>query len=134
MPMYRVKFRADKEDQLIEAKMMGNSGTSYVFFDNKDIVAQVPKDAVLSVVKEKADAKVTDHRPGNSNRPTTETAKQCVEELISRSKEELRSLIELSPRAIRTNFDGVSHRDRVHTIPHTAKADVAVRGHNTQFQ
>ena len=61
MPMYRVKFRADKEDQLIEAKMMGNSGTSYVFFDNKDIVAQVPKDAVLSVVKEKADAKVTDH-------------------------------------------------------------------------
>ena len=35
--------------------------------------------------------------------------------------------------ALRTNFDGVSHRDRVHTIPHTAKADVAVRGHNTQF-
>ena len=57
MPTYRVKFRADKEDQLIEAKMMGDSGTSYVFYNNNnDIVAQVPKDAVLSVVEEKADA------------------------------------------------------------------------------
>ena len=60
MPTYRVKFRADKEDQLIEAKRIGDSGTSYVFFNKKVIVAQVPKDIVLSVVEEKADAKLDD--------------------------------------------------------------------------
>ena len=57
MPTYRVKFRADKEDQMIEAIQTGDSGTSYVFYDaDSKIVAQVPKDAVLSVVEEKADA------------------------------------------------------------------------------
>ncbi len=35
--------------------------------------------------------------------------------------------------ALRTNFDGSSHRDRVHAVAHAAKADVAVRGHNTQL-
>jgi hypothetical protein len=51
-----VKFRADKEDQLIEANGMGDGGQgSYVFYGaENDIVAQVPQDAVISVVEEKA--------------------------------------------------------------------------------
>ena len=57
MPTYRVKFRADREDQLIKANQTGDSGTSYVFYDGDgQIVAQVPKDAVLSIVEEKAEA------------------------------------------------------------------------------
>ena len=56
MPTYRVRFRDDKEDQVIKAGNMGESGPSYVFYDAAgNIVAQVPRDAVLSVVDEKAD-------------------------------------------------------------------------------
>ena len=58
MPTYRIK-RADKEDQMIEAHSMGDSGTgSYVFYDDdKYVITAVPKDAVLSVVEEEADAR-----------------------------------------------------------------------------
>ncbi len=54
MPTYRIK-RADKEDQMIEAHSMGDSGTgSYVFYDDdKYVITAVPKDAVLSVEEEK---------------------------------------------------------------------------------
>ena len=60
MPTYCVRFRGDKEELCIEADRMGDRGDSYVFYDasgnieDKDtIVAQVPKDVVLSVIEEK---------------------------------------------------------------------------------
>ena len=56
MPTYRIR-RADREDQMIEAHSMEDSGTSYVFYDDdKYVITMVPKDAVLSVVEESADA------------------------------------------------------------------------------
>ena len=57
MPTYRIKFRADEEDQLVEADGV-NENASYRFYDEHDgsTVAQFPKDVVLSITKEKADA------------------------------------------------------------------------------
>ena len=58
MTTYRIKFRADKEeDQLVEADGV-NENASYRFYDESDgsTVAQFPKDVVLSITKEKADA------------------------------------------------------------------------------
>ena len=55
MPTYRIR-RADREDQMIEAHSMEDNGTSYVFYDDdKYVITVVPKEAVLSVVDEKAD-------------------------------------------------------------------------------
>jgi len=56
MPRYRITFRgADTDYQVVEANQMGDSGDSYVFYDARDnLVAQVPKDTVLSVVVEEA--------------------------------------------------------------------------------
>ena len=58
MPTYRVKFKGDEEDQLIEADEVQESGGSYRLYDEDDgsTVAQIPKDAVVSITKEKADA------------------------------------------------------------------------------
>ncbi len=56
MPTYRIR-RADREDQMIEAHSMVDSGTgSYVFYDDdKYVITVVPKEAVLSVVEEGAE-------------------------------------------------------------------------------
>ena len=59
MTTYRIKFRADKEeDHLVEADGVNETASSYRFYDEPDgsTVAQFPKDVVLSITKEKADA------------------------------------------------------------------------------
>lgn len=57
VPTYRVKFRAgDADDQLIEAGSMGSTRTYYAFYGHANrTVAQVDRNAVLSVAEEKAE-------------------------------------------------------------------------------
>ena len=53
MPTFRVQFRIDKADQLIESKGVREVGPSYVFYrEDGHTVAQIPRDVVLSVVEE----------------------------------------------------------------------------------
>ena len=53
MATFRVQYRIDKADQVIEANIMSESDTSYVFYDaNGNTVALVPRDVVLTVMQE----------------------------------------------------------------------------------
>ena len=55
MPTYRVKFRIEKDDDhIITASAMNESKTSYQFWEDGNIVAQIPRDVILFVTEEKA--------------------------------------------------------------------------------